>query len=80
MNLAWKLGARSPGHRRLAAGHHRREPGRRAGDRGGPSTIFAAYNHYAGDKDIAVYEFNGHEGGGTRHLLAKLDFLARQLG
>ena len=43
-----------------------------------PSTVFAAYNHYAGPKDIAVYPFNGHEGGGTRHLLAKLDFLARQ--
>jgi hypothetical protein len=28
---------------------------------------------------LAVYEFNGHEGGGTRHLLAKLAFLARQL-
>ena len=44
-----------------------------------PSTVFAAYNHYAGDKDIAVYEFNGHEGGETRHLLAKLAFLASQL-
>ena len=41
------------------------------------STVFAAYNHYAGPKDIAVYPFNGHEGGGTRHLLAKLEFLAR---
>jgi cephalosporin-C deacetylase len=45
-----------------------------------PSTVFAAYNHYAGDKDIAVYEFNGHEGGGTHHLQAKLDFLARHAG
>jgi cephalosporin-C deacetylase len=42
------------------------------------STVFAAFNHYAGPKDIAVYPFNGHEGGGTRHLRAKLDFLARQ--
>jgi cephalosporin-C deacetylase len=42
------------------------------------STVFAAYNHYAGAKDIAVYPFNGHEGGGTRHLLAQLDFLVRQ--
>jgi cephalosporin-C deacetylase len=41
-----------------------------------PSTVFAAYNHYAGAKDIAVYPFNGHEGGGTRHLKAKLAFLA----
>ena len=44
-----------------------------------PSTIFAAFNHYAGPKDIAVYEFNGHEGGGTLHLRAKLDFLAATL-
>jgi cephalosporin-C deacetylase len=44
------------------------------------STVFAAYNHYAGDKDIAVYEFNGHEGGETRHLLAKLGFVARHAG
>jgi cephalosporin-C deacetylase len=40
------------------------------------STVFAAYNHYGGPKDIAVYPFNGHEGGGTRHLKAKLAFLA----
>src|SRR3954452_10696589 len=43
------------------------------------STVFAAYNHLAGPKDIAVYPFNGHEGG-TRHLRAKLDFLAEHLG
>jgi cephalosporin-C deacetylase len=41
------------------------------------STVFAAYNHYAGPKQIAVYQFNGHEGGGTRHLTAKLTFLSR---
>ncbi|HEY7143295.1 MAG TPA: acetylxylan esterase [Streptosporangiaceae bacterium] len=40
-----------------------------------PSTVFAAFNHYAGRKDIAVYEFAGHEGGGTRHFLAQLAFL-----
>jgi cephalosporin-C deacetylase len=39
------------------------------------STVFAAYNHYAGPKEIVVYPFNGHEGGGTRHLRAKLAFL-----
>jgi len=26
-----------------------------------------------------VYEFNGHEGGGTLHLRAKLDYLAATL-
>jgi cephalosporin-C deacetylase len=40
-----------------------------------PSTVFAAFNHYAGRKDIAVYPYNGHEGGGTRHFLAQLAFL-----
>jgi cephalosporin-C deacetylase len=42
------------------------------------STVFAVYNHYAGPKDIAIYPFNGHEGG-ARHLRAKLDFLAQHL-
>jgi cephalosporin-C deacetylase len=42
------------------------------------STVFAAYNHYAGPKEIAVYEFNGHEGG-RRHRSAKLDFLAHRV-
>jgi cephalosporin-C deacetylase len=40
------------------------------------STVFAAYNHYAGEKAIEVYAFNGHEGGGTRHRLAQLAWLA----
>ncbi|MGY3678047.1 acetylxylan esterase [Streptomyces sp. TE33382] len=28
-----------------------------------PSTVFAAYNAYRGEKEIEVYPFNGHEGG-----------------
>ena len=40
------------------------------------STVFAAFNHYAGPKQIEVYPFNGHDGGGTQHFLAKLAFLA----
>jgi cephalosporin-C deacetylase len=41
------------------------------------STVFAAYNHYGGaTKAIEVYPFNGHEGGGTRHRLAQLAWLA----
>jgi cephalosporin-C deacetylase len=40
-----------------------------------PSTVFAAYNRYAGTKDIAVYPFSGHEGGETTHVLAQLAFL-----
>lgn len=28
-----------------------------------PSTVFAAYNHYHGPKEIKVYTYNNHEGG-----------------
>jgi cephalosporin-C deacetylase len=41
------------------------------------STVFAAYNHYAGPKQIEIYQFNGHEGGTTKHFRAKLDFLRK---
>jgi len=43
-----------------------------------PSTVFAAYHHYAGPKDLRVYPFNEHEGGGSLHAMARIDFL-RQL-
>jgi cephalosporin-C deacetylase len=39
------------------------------------STVFAAFNHFAGAKQIAVYPFNGHEGGATTHMRRKLEFL-----
>ncbi|MCU0494913.1 MAG: acetylxylan esterase [Chloroflexaceae bacterium] len=42
-----------------------------------PSTVFAAYNHYAGDKQINVWEYNHHEGGGIYQERAKLRFLTR---
>lgn len=29
-----------------------------------PSTVYAAFNHYAGPKEIMVYKYNNHEGGG----------------
>lgn len=41
-----------------------------------PSTVFAAKNHYAGDSEIDVYPFNGHEGGQGHHFLRQLDWLA----
>ncbi len=44
-----------------------------------PSTVFAAYNHYAGKKHIKVYEFNNHEGGGEFHMVEKLIFLRENL-
>ncbi len=40
-----------------------------------PSTVFAAYNHYAGPKSIKVWEFNEHEGGETYQLWEKMQFL-----
>jgi cephalosporin-C deacetylase len=39
------------------------------------STVYAAYNHFAGAKQIRVYPFNGHEGGGQRHFEEKLAYL-----
>jgi cephalosporin-C deacetylase len=40
-----------------------------------PSTVYAAYNHYAGDKEIEVYEYNNHEGGGNHHRVKQMQFL-----
>ena len=42
-----------------------------------PSTVFAAYNHYAGPKDIKVWQFNGHEGGLAYQTEAQLEFLVK---
>ncbi|MEV4377697.1 acetylxylan esterase [Streptosporangium sp. NPDC049644] len=42
------------------------------------STVFAAYNHYAGDKDIRVWAFNGHEGGESDQIAEQLG-IARKL-
>ena len=39
-----------------------------------PSTVYAAYNWHAGPKEIRVYPYNGHEGGGTFHAREKLAF------
>jgi cephalosporin-C deacetylase len=40
-----------------------------------PSTVFAAYNYYAGPKQISIYEFNNHEGGGAHQVLERIKFL-----
>ena len=41
-----------------------------------PSTVFAAYNLYAGEaKDIAVYDFNGHEGGAGHQGVKQWEFV-----
>jgi cephalosporin-C deacetylase len=44
-----------------------------------PSTIYAAYNRYAGPKDIRVWPYNGHEGGQVFHVDEVLDFLRKHL-
>ena len=44
-----------------------------------PSTIFAAYNDYAGPKDIRVWPLSGHEAAGVDQHLERLRFL-RSLG
>lgn len=45
-----------------------------------PSSVFAAFNNYAAtDRDIAVYEFNGHEGGDTFHWQRQVDWLCTRL-
>ncbi|MBB4951202.1 cephalosporin-C deacetylase [Kitasatospora gansuensis] len=41
-----------------------------------PETVFASYNHYLGPKEISVYTYNGHEGGGGHHIPATLAFAA----
>jgi cephalosporin-C deacetylase len=41
-----------------------------------PSTVFAAYNYFAGPKDMRVYRFNDHEGGGSFQNVEKVRFLA----
>ncbi|HSL31534.1 MAG TPA: acetylxylan esterase [Anaerolineales bacterium] len=40
-----------------------------------PSTVFAAYNYWAGEKEIKVYPYNGHEGGESFQTVEKLRFL-----
>jgi cephalosporin-C deacetylase len=45
-----------------------------------PSTVFAAFNAYAHpDKQIEVYDFNGHEGGGPHQQAVQLRWLAGRL-
>ena len=41
-----------------------------------PSTVYAAYNHYAGEKDIRVWRYNEHDGGGTFQVVDEIKFLS----
>ena len=45
-----------------------------------PSTVFAAYNNLGGERRIEVYEFNGHEGGGSVHFEKQVGFVREHLG
>jgi cephalosporin-C deacetylase len=40
-----------------------------------PSTVFAAYNQVPGEKDIRVYPYNHHEGGGAHHTQEQIRYL-----
>lgn len=40
-----------------------------------PRTVFAAYNHYSGEKKINIWSYNHHEGGGIFNEAEKLIFL-----
>lgn len=42
-----------------------------------PSTVYAAFNAYAGPREMRVYEFNRHEGGENVQALERAAFLAR---
>lgn len=44
-----------------------------------PSTVFAAYNAYAGPKEIRVYEYNDHEGGEAFQRTRQLAWLGAGL-
>lgn len=45
-----------------------------------PDTVYASYNHYLGPKEISVYPYNGHEGGGAHHVPVALAFASSLVG
>jgi cephalosporin-C deacetylase len=45
-----------------------------------PSTVYAAFNNYAGPREIVEWAYNGHEGGAIDDERAALQFLRRLLG
>ena len=44
-----------------------------------PSTVYAAFNSYAGAKQIEVYPFNNHEGGQGFHRAKQLKWLRSRI-
>jgi len=45
-----------------------------------PSTVFGAFHAYGGPKEMAVWPFNGHEGGGVDDDVAMVAFVREHLG
>jgi cephalosporin-C deacetylase len=43
-----------------------------------PSTVYAAYNWHAGEKQIREYSYNDHEGGGTYQARERLAFARKR--
>jgi cephalosporin-C deacetylase len=41
-----------------------------------PSTCYAAYNAWAGPKEVREYYWAGHEGGDSHHVAVALEWLA----
>ena len=44
-----------------------------------PSTVFAAYNAYPAPKELLLWRYNGHEGGGPEDEAAAVRFFAEHL-
>ena len=45
-----------------------------------PSTVFSAYNHYRGEKQIKIWQYNNHEGGASFQNAEKIKFLQKLWG
>ena len=39
-----------------------------------PSTVYGAYHEYTGEKEMSLWEYNGHEGGGIVDYELALEF------
>jgi len=44
-----------------------------------PSTVYGAFHEYAGPRQMLLWEYNGHEGGGILDEVRALDFLRERL-
>lgn len=44
-----------------------------------PSTVYAAYNRVKAPKEIRIYKFNNHEGGGPYQMIERLRFAQKYL-